>query len=375
MTAHAILSASSSSRWLSCTPSARLEQEFKDQETTAAAEGTAAHALAEYKLRRYLEQKAKKPRSEFDGPEMEGYTDDYVSFVTETYEAVKQNCKGLLMLIEQHLDFSSYVPGGFGTGDCVIVADGKLHVIDFKYGQGLVVNAEHNTQMMLYALGALELFDSLYDVGTVAMTIFQPRRENVSTWEIDVNELYDWAEETLKPKARLAFEGEGKYESGPWCQFCRAKIKCRARAEENIRIAREDFFLPPVLTDEELEEILPRLDGLAKWAGELMSYATIAAINNGRHWKGFKLVEGRSARKFSDEKAVAAAAIEAGFKKIYKKSLITLTEMEKLMTKEKFAEVIGPLVIKPQGKLTLVPDTDKRPEVNTNAREEFKDEK
>ena len=374
MTAHAVLSASSSSRWLSCTPSARLEQEFKDQETMAAAEGTAAHALAEYKLRRYLEQKAKKPKSEFDGPEMEAYTDDYVSFVKETFETVKQTEKAAMMLIEQHLDFSSYVPDGFGTGDCVIVADGKLHVIDFKYGQGLLVNSEHNTQMMLYALGALELFDNLYDLDTVAMTIFQPRRENVSTWEIGVNELHDWAEETLKPKARLAFAGMGEYKSGPWCQFCRAKAKCRARAEENLRSVRADFDLPPVLTDDELEEILPRLDGIGKWAKELMTYATLSAINNGKNWKGFKLVEGRSTRKFSDEKAVAEAAIEAGFKKIYKKSLITLTEMEKLMTKEKFAEVIGPLVIKPQGKLTLVPNADKRQEVNVNIEEDFKDE-
>ena len=374
MTAHAILSASSSSRWLSCTPSARLEQEFKDQETTAAAEGTAAHALAEYKLRRYLEQKAKKPRSEFDGPEMEGYTDDYVSFVTETYETVKQSCKGALMFIEQHLDFSSYVPDGFGTGDCIIVADGKLHVIDFKYGQGLLVNSEHNTQMMLYALGALELFDSLYKIDTVAMTIFQPRRENVSTWEMSVDELHDWAEEILKPKARLAFGGLGEYEAGPWCQFCKAKIKCRARAEESLRSVKADFDLPPVLTDDELEEILPKLDGMAKWANELMSYAAMAAINTGKHWKGFKLVEGRSTRKFSDEKAVAEAAVKAGFKKIYKKSLITLTEMEKLMTKEKFAEVIGPLVIKPQGKLSLVPIADKRQEVNVNIEEDFKDE-
>ena len=374
MTAHAILSASSSSRWLSCTPSARLEQEFKDKETTAAAEGTAAHALAEYKLRRYLEQKAKKPRSEFDGPEMEGYTDDYVSFVTETYETVKQSCKGALMFIEQHLDFSSYVPDGFGTGDCIIVADGKLHVIDFKYGQGLLVNSEHNTQMMLYALGALELFDSLYKIDTVAMTIFQPRRENVSTWEMSVDELHDWAEEILKPKARLAFGGLGEYEAGPWCQFCKAKIKCRARAEESLRSVKADFDLPPVLTDDELEEILPKLDGMAKWANELMSYAAMAAINTGKHWKGFKLVEGRSTRKFSDEKAVAEAAVKAGFKKIYKKSLITLTEMEKLMTKEKFAEVIGPLVIKPQGKLSLVPIADKRQEVNVNIEEDFKDE-
>ncbi len=374
MTAHAILSASSSSRWLSCTPSARLEQEFKDKETTAAAEGTAAHALAEYKLRHFLEQKAKKPKSEFDGPEMEGYTDDYVSFVKETYETVKQTCKGTLMLIEQHLDFSSYVPDGFGTGDCVIVADGKLHVIDFKYGQGLLVSSEHNTQMMLYALGALELFDSLYKIDTVAMTIFQPRRENVSTWEMSVDELHDWAEEILKPKARLAFGGLGEYEAGPWCQFCKAKIKCRARAEESLRSVKADFDLPPVLTDDELEEILPKLDGMAKWANELMSYAAMAAINTGKHWKGFKLVEGRSTRKFSDEKAVAEAAVKAGFKKIYKKSLITLTEMEKLMTKEKFAEVIGPLVIKPQGKLSLVPIADKRQEVNVNIEEDFKDE-
>jgi hypothetical protein len=278
------------------------------------------------------------------------------------------------MLIEQHLDFSSYVPDGFGTGDCIIVADGKLHVIDFKYGQGLLVNSEHNTQMMLYALGALELFDSLYKIDTVAMTIFQPRRENVSTWEMSVDELHDWAEEVLKPKARLAFGGLGEYKAGPWCQFCKAKIKCRARAEESLRSVKADFDLPPVLTDDELEEILPKLDGMAKWANELMSYAAMAAINTGKHWKGFKLVEGRSTRKFSDEKAVAEAAVKAGFKKIYKKSLITLTEMEKLMTKEKFAEVIGPLVIKPQGKLSLVPIADKRQEVNVNIEEDFKDE-
>lgn len=200
---HAVLSASSSHRWLHCNPSARLELEFEDRETEAAAEGTAAHALAEHKLRKALKMRSTRPVSKYDSDEMEMYTDGYLEFVLEAIEEARQDCPDPKVLIEQRLDFSCYVPDGFGTGDCLIVADKLLHIIDLKYGQGVLVNAEENPQMMLYALGALRIFDCLYDIETVSMTIYQPRRENVSTWVISVAELRDWAEKTLKPRPSL----------------------------------------------------------------------------------------------------------------------------------------------------------------------------
>ena len=372
MTRHAVLSASGSHRWLSCTPSARLELEFEDQTSEAAREGTAAHALCEYKLRRALKQRAKRPVSEYDSEEMEYCTSDYTAFVLEKLEVAKQVCKDPIVLIEQHLDFSCYVPEGFGTGDCIIVADDHLHIIDFKYGMGVLVEAEKNPQMMLYALGALEIYDSLYDINRVSMTIFQPRRDNVSTWTISADELRQWAEEELKPKAALAYAGEGEFVPGEWCRFCKASIGCRARAEENLKLAGDEFKLPPLLTDEEIEEILERLPDLTKWANELTAYATDAAINHGKKWKGFKLVEGRSNRKYKDEDLVAEAAKKEGYKDIYMSSLIPLTEMQKLMGKAKFEEILGGLVYKPPGKLSLVPESDKRPEVNvSNAIDEF----
>ncbi len=358
---HAILSASSSHRWLNCSPSARLEQEFTDRGSEAAAEGTAAHALCEHKLRRALKMRSKRPVSEYDCDEMEGYTDGYVEFVLEQLAQAKLECRDPLVLIEQRLDFSNYVPDGFGTGDCLIVADRLLHIIDFKYGQGVLVDAENNPQMMLYALGALWLFDSLYDISEVAMSIYQPRRENVSTWTISVEVLNEWAENTLKPKAELAYKGEGEYLPGSWCQFCKAAVKCRARAEEKLQLARFEFAPPPLLSDEEIEDILLKLDDLTKWAGEIQAYAQDAAINHGKVWRGFKLVESRTNRKYTDEEAVAQAAKEAGYTDIYKKSLISLTEMEKLMGKKTFTATLGGLFEKPKGKPTLVPITDKRP--------------
>lgn len=371
---HAILSASSSHRWLNCNPSARLEQEFADRETDAAAEGTAAHALCEHKLRRALKMRSKKPISPYDCDEMDAYTDAYVEFVMEALAEAKQECKDPLVLIEQKLDFSCYVPDGFGTGDCLIVADKLLHIIDFKYGQGVLVDAEQNPQMMLYALGALRLFDSLYDITEVSMSIFQPRRENVSTWTISVDDLLDWAENTLKPKAELAFKGEGEYTPGSWCQFCKAAVKCRARAEAKLQLARYEFAMPPLLSDEEIEDILLKLDDLTKWANEITAYAQDAAVNHGKVWRGFKLVESRTNRRYTDEEAVAQAANAAGYHDIYKKSLIPITEMERLMGKKTFAEVIGSLVEKPKGRPTLVPASDKRPAiVSTGAEQDFTD--
>lgn len=362
---HAVLSASSSHRWLNCNPSARLEQEFEDRSSEAAEEGTAAHALAEHKLHKALKLRSKKPISAYDCDEMDGYTDDYVAFVMEQFEQAKQLCQDPKILIEQKLDFSCYVPDGFGTGDCLIVSDKLLHIIDFKYGMGVLVDAEDNPQMMLYALGALRLFDSLYDIDTVSMTIYQPRRENVSTWTISVEDLMDWVENTLKPRAERAYKGEGEYIPGPWCTFCKAAVKCRARAEEKLQLAKYEFAPPPLLTDAEIEDILSRLDDLTKWANEIMAYAQDAAINHGKQWHGFKLVESRTNRKYTNEASVITAARAAGYTDIFKKSLIPITEMERLMGKKTFKEVLGGLVIKPQGKPTLVPASDKRPAITT----------
>ena len=368
---HAKLSASSAHRWMNCNPSANLEREFADKTSEAAAEGSAAHALCEHKLRKALKMRSVRPVSKYDSDEMEMYTDSYVEFVLEQIEVAKQHCTDPFVLIEQRLDFSCYVPDGFGTGDCLIVADKLLHIIDFKYGLGVLVDAAENPQMMLYALGALQLFDALYDIDTISMSIFQPRRENVSTWTITVAELKEWAEKILRPKAELAFKGEGEFNPGPWCTFCKAAVKCRARAEEKLALAQYEFTKPPLLTDEEIEDILSRLDDLTKWANEIAAYAQDAAINHGKQWNGFKLVEGRSVRKYSDEAAVVAAATAAGYRDIYKKSLISITEMEKLMGKKTFTEVLGGLVIKPQGKPTLVPASDKRPAIHTGANLDF----
>lgn len=239
---------------------------------------------------------------------MEEYTDAYVDFVLEKLDQVRLACKDPIVLVEQRLDFSSYVPDGFGTGDCLIVARGSLHIIDFKYGMGVLVSAEQNPQMMLYALGALNVYDPLYDIDEVSMSIFQPRRENVSTWKISKDELLSWAEYTLKPRARLAFQGEGEYCPGGWCTFCRASVRCRARAEEKMQLAQRELTLPPLLSDNEIEGLLEQLPDLAKWATEIQNYALDAAVNHGKSWRGFKVVEGRSMRKYFDEKAVAEAA-------------------------------------------------------------------
>lgn len=359
---HALLSASSAHRWLNCTLSARLEQEFKDRQTEAAAEGTAAHALAEYKLRRALHQQAERPVSRYANSEMDGYTEDYAQFVQEAIAEAKRYCADPVVHIEQRLDFSDYVPDGFGTGDCVIVADRRLHIIDFKYGQGVLVEAEQNPQMMLYALGALHVYDALYDVDEVSMTIYQPRRANVSTWTISVDELMAWAENELRPRAQLAYAGEGEYCPGAWCMFCRAAVKCRARAEEKLCLAQYEFAQPPVLTDGEIASILGKLDDLVRWATDIREYALNAALS-GVHFDGWKVVEGRANRRYTDEAAAAQAVIATGHDP-YEHRLLGISAMEKLLGRKKFSEVLGELVERPQGKPTLVPASDKRPELS-----------
>lgn len=372
MADHAVLSASGSHRWLNCTPSARLELEFENTGSEAAREGTAAHALCEHKLKRALHMRSRRPVSDYDSDEMEECTDAYAEFVMEQYETAKQVCDDPVVLIEQRLDFSCYVPDGFGTGDCLIISDDRLHIIDFKYGMGVLVEAEDNPQMKLYALGALAVYDALYDIREVSMTIFQPRRENVSTWTVSVEDLKAWAENELKPRAKAAYDGEGEYLPGEWCTFCRAAVRCRVRAEEKLKLAQTEFRMPPLLTDAEIEEILAVLPDLTKWANEITAYALDAALNHGKEWNGFKVVEGRSVRKYRDEAAVAEAAKEAGYKDIYRQSLISLTEMQRLMGKDRFEAILGGLITKAPGKPTLVPKSDRRPAMNvSNAINEF----
>jgi len=364
MSAHAILSASGAFRWLRCPPSALLEHEFKDKPSDAASEGSAAHALAEHKLRKALKMRSKKPVSQYDNNEMDEYTNNYVGFVLELIEQTKQTCSDPLVLIEQKLDLSKYVPDGFGTADCIIVADDILHVIDFKYGMGIVVSAISNPQMKLYALGALELFEGLYDIKSVSMTIYQPRRENISTDIVCKSELYCWANDVLKPTASLAIKGEGEFLPGEHCRFCRASVQCRARADEQLKLAANEFALPPLLSDEEINSLLGNLDSMVSWANEIKKHALHSALQ-GKKWNGFKIVESRSNRRYINEDKAAKAAQEAGYKDIYKQSLITLTEMQTLMGKKKFDEILGAFIVKPKGKPILVPESDKRLEIDS----------
>ncbi|WP_207707030.1 DUF2800 domain-containing protein [Heliorestis acidaminivorans] len=367
---HALLSASSSHRWLNCPPSVRLCESYADRGSDYAAEGSAAHLLCEYKLKKALGIDAKDPTPDLNyySEEMEECADGYAAYILELVEAAKQTCTDPVVLIEQQLDYSRYVEGGFGTGDCIVIGDGILHVVDYKHGQGVLVQAEGNPQMKLYALGALELFDGIYDIHSVSMTVYQPRRDNVSTHTVFKESLYQWAEEVLKPAAELAFAGNGEFQCGEWCQFCKAKHECRTRADFNMELARYDFKLPPLLEDDEVEDILSKIDSLISWANDIKDYALQAALG-GKEWSGWKLVAGRSTRKYINEDAVVQAVQAAGYDP-YERKVMGITAMEKALGKTRFAELLGGLVQKPQGKPTLAPESDKRPAINT-AKEDF----
>ena len=292
---HAILSASSAHRWLNCTPSVKLCETFEDKPSEYAAEGTEAHELCEYKLKTALGMEADDPTPKLSrfNDEMEECANGYASYVLEQVNEASRTCSDPKDLIEQRVDFSRWVPEGFGTADCVIIADGTLRVVDYKHGLGVLVEAEMNPQMMCYALGAMELFDALYDISKVSMTIYQPRRENISTFEISREELLTWADKVLKHAAKLAFEGKGEFRCGEWCGFCKAKHRCRARAEENLLMARHEFKLPALLDDIEIELILfyPRLMSLppGHLTLRIMPFRVLLAVKPGpagSWWKG-----------------------------------------------------------------------------------------
>jgi len=372
MSSHAFLSASASHRWLACPPSAKASADIKDTPSPYAQQGTDAHALCEYKVLSALGKNIQDPTStlEFYDGEREGCTEEYRNYVMEQYEDAKKHCTDPLILIEQRLNFSRWVPDGFGTGDCVIVADDVLHIIDFKYGLGVLVEAEGNPQMRCYALGALDLYDGIYDINTVKMTIFQPRRSNVSTCSMSKDDLLSWADTVLAPTAKLAYEGGGEYSAGEHCQFCKIKASCRKRAEENLKMARYDFEMPAHLTDTEISAILTQADELVSWANDIKEYALKRALS-GTEYAGFKVVEGKSNRRFTDEEAVAFIVKDNGFNP-YEQKLLGVTAMTSLLGKKRFEELLSGLIAKPPGKPTLVPLSDKRPTMST-AKDDFND--
>jgi len=372
-TKHAVLSASSSERWLNCPPSARLCENYEDKGSDYAAEGTDAHALCEFRLKQALGMPTEDPIENLSwyNEEMEDCAAGYTAYVMELLTVASQTCPDPVVLIEQRVDFTRWVPDGFGTADCILIADGVLNIVDYKHGKGVEVSAVANPQMMLYALGALEIFDGIYDIDEVCMTIFQPRKSNVSVYGMAKEALLEWAQSELAGKAELAFAGQGDFQCGEWCRFCKAKAECRERAAANLELARYEFQTPALLEDDEIADILGKVDALVAWATDVKEYALQQAVS-GKEWSGWKLVEGRSNRKYTNDAIVAATVERAGFDP-YERKLLGITAMQKVLGKTRFEELLAPYIEKPQGKPTLVPESDRRPAMNT-AKNDFMEE-
>lgn len=383
MAKHAVLSASSSHRWLNCPPSVRLEEGFENKTSVFAKEGTLAHELGEIKLRKELDQINQKEyvnklsaavNSDLYSKDMTDYVDVYVDTCLEKFNEARATTADAIAIVEQKLDFSKWVPDGFGTGDFVVIADGTMEICDLKYGKGVAVSAIGNSQMRLYALGAITEFEFLYDIQKVKMTIIQPRLDSISTDEMTVEELLTWANKYVKPRAKLAIKGEGELCVGEHCGFCRAMAKCKAQAEHSMKLAQYEFADNELLSDKEIADILTKIDNLVKWATKVKDYALDQALQ-GNQYPGFKVVEGKSNRRYTNIDEIVQILRENNFNdpEIFKPSeLITLTNMEKLVDKKKLNELIGDFIEKPPGKPTIVPITDKRPVFNT-AKEEFKE--
>ena len=375
---HALLGASSSARWLVCTPSARLEAMFPDEQSPYAAEGTVAHDLAESILRHKLEGK-KAPKLDDYSTEMIEAVNRYVDICEEKVNEARARSSDAEALIEARLDFSRWVPDGFGTGDMVIVADGILEVIDLKYGKGVPVSAIENTQMRLYALGAYDVNEFLYDVKSVRMTIVQPRLDSISTDEMALEELLDWGED-IKPIAQRAFRGEGECTPCDYCNFCKARHTCRALADTCLdTFYKNGGKLNQLLTDSEVSDILAMKDLITKWIKGVYDFAYEKALSGEKQWPGYKLVEGTSRRTITDPEAAAKTLLDNGYKEedIFKpRELEGITNLQKVLGKKGVTEYLEAYIDKPEGKPTLVPESDKRPAINTieSMAKEFEDE-
>ena len=379
MAKHAYLAASASERWLHCPPSAKLCAQEEDQGSPYAQQGTDAHELCQHLLEKALGRQTRDPTEDltYYDAEMQEAAEGYASFVMEQVAEAKTLCADPLICVEQTVDFSKWVPHGFGTADALIVADDLLYITDFKYGVGCLVSADGedgtgNSQLKCYALGALDTFGDLYSINRIRLSIYQPRRENVDTFELTKADLLKWADDVLAPIAKLAYEGEGEFEAGEHCQFCKVKATCRKRAEYAMELAKYEFAEAPTLDPSEIAAILPQIDTLVSWAEDIKTYARDQALI-GVKFPGYKLVEGRSNRKYADEAAVAKVVSEAGYDP-YEQKLVGITEMTKRLGKKRFEELLSGLVIKPQGKPVLVPKDDDRKELNTAAND-FEEEK
>lgn len=380
-TAHALLSPSAAHRWINCTAAPRLEADVTDNGSEYAAEGTLAHAYCAQKLKAFLglptEDEAKEIaelNDRYHTGEMDEYTDTYKTIVLEKFNAARAVTKDAQLLIETRLDFSAYVPDAFGTADAIIIADGTMEVIDFKYGKGVKVSAYENPQMKIYALGAYEYFSFEYKIERVRMTIVQPRIDNLSEFELSVAELMEWTDTVLTPKAQQAYKGDGLQVPGDWCQFCKVKNKCRALTQQCIGAAKNRPD-PKLISPEELAtDVLPILATVKTWLSGVEDYALQQALS-GVQLPGWKVVEGRSVRKIIDQDGAAVALNKAGYKtaEIFKpQELRTITDLERLTGKKQFAAICGEFIEKPQGKPTLAPESDKRPAIDPVA-DDFKD--
>lgn len=382
--AHALLSASGSSRWISCTPSARLEETYGTDSGPSiyAEEGTLAHELAELELlntlkliskKEYQEKLDKIASSDFYNPEFVDEVMKYVNYVLQEFEDAKKITSDAVILIEKKFDLGEIIEEGFGSNDAVIIADGVMKVIDLKFGKGVRVSAVNNPQLKLYAYGAFSEFEILYSITEIELCIMQPRLDNTSTWKLTVDQLLEWTENTVKPAAKLAYAGEGELAAGDWCKFCKVKSRCRELANLSMEIAKFEFKEPHLLNETEVSEILAMASLIQDFLGGVEKYALEGALA-GKKWPGYKLVSGRSNRKWVDESRVAAVLIDNGYTadSFTNTKLKGIGDIEKLLTRPTFNSILSPLVIKPQGKATLVTEDDKRPALgNEQAKEDF----
>lgn len=361
--AHAVLSASAADRWMHCPPSARLAERYPQTSSSYAEEGTRAHEIAEQCLRAFKDG-LPEPVYEGDDLRIRGELQPYIDWIAETYNEYKDKSPDTLMLLETRVDFSSVVPDGFGTGDVIIISSTTLHIIDLKFGKGVPVEAALNPQLMLYALGALNLFEDLYDINLVRMTINQPRLDHISTSFASAAEIRYWGDHKVAPVAKQAYEGKGEFACGDWCRWCPVK-NCKHRASVNQKLI-EDHPDPMVLSKKDLSAILQQLDQVKAWMETLKTYAT-DQILQGSEIPGWKLVEGRSLRKYVDENKVVAKLKSEDYADavIFEKRLLGITAMEKTLGKKIFNELLGDLVVKPAGAPTLAPESDKRKEYNS----------
>lgn len=382
---HALLSASGASRWMNCTPSARLEEKFDESKPSVyAAEGTLAHEFGDINLRfrngeiseKIFNSELKKLRKEkLYSDEMEVEVDKYVTAVMESFSIAKSKTPDAVLLVEERVDFSHLVEKGFGTGDACIIADGVLYVMDLKYGKGVKVDADDNPQLKLYGSGALRAFEMMYDIHTVRLVIIQPRLNHISSWDISSEDLIEWGEKQVKPKAAKAYQGKGLQKAGDWCKWCKVKPMCATLAAKNVKLAQREFKDPHLLTEKQLVEVYKQQPMLVDWVNAVSQYLLDEALK-GKKWPGYKAVEGRSNRKWLDEEKVISTLEDNLFEKdkFIVSKLAGITAVEKVVGKAQFGPLLDELVVKPPGKPTLVPEADKRPAMGIEqAKQDFKD--